>query len=444
LKPIPSSRNEARAPFVGALLVVLLASTASGTSVPNDARVAELSGVLVEYLAEPDERHDDALIEIVGLGPAAVPPVWTILTGRAPAPEGLEGPLLRGTTEALLLEALRAWPAPRVVRELTKGVNPESTLDDRLRAIGLVGEVGQADSFLALLELASDISSMDYKKPRVKRAVEGAMAELLERDARAMRVLELRLRSIDPRVLESTAWALGEIRGSDSLRLLERMTGSNKELDVAVLQALASWDSWAPEALDDSCADLAFEFLSASDPDARRHAAIALGNLCCVASTPALLALLHDPDRRVQRSATWSLQRISGLKFSTDPQRWQRWYEREQAWFKENKSIVGRFTGESDAGQVGRLLQQAARHPLFRRELSEGITPLLRNRNQRIVIAAANTLARLEDPAAVRPLVEALGDYRIGVRASALNALFALTGERLPPDARDWLDWLEG
>ena len=63
--------------------------------------------------------------------------------------------------------------------------------------------------------------------------------------------------------------------------------------------------------------------------------------------------------------------------------------------------------------------------------------------NENVAIVACATLTRLQAREAVPALIQALGDERLALRSAACEALIALTGQALPANRADWLDWLE-
>lgn len=412
-----------------ALTASIVATLASG-AVFADARrsdsTSDVVGILVEHRLSGET--DTARRALAELGPDAVPAICSVLSGRTTGAEhGFEGPLVDPPTRTVLVEAMRTWPTEAVVERLVATLDGDVTLSDRLRIVDLIGELGGRGSLAAIFDQLEALDPGERQHRIVTSSFSAAFERIARRDSHVVETIAARLHELDPALLPGLATTLGELSVGSGLDILERMLRRSSQIDVAVLQAVGHWKPWKPEYVEGDCAGLARSLLHSSDHTVRRQAVITLGELGDVESVPDMIERLSDPDRSVQQAAQRALQEISGLRWTADASRWQRWFAEENAWFEATAPDLERLGNQRDPAAFAAILQQARLHPVFGDRLARTIIPLLEHPASIIATSAAQALGRLGHPSAVYPLVRALEDDRPDVKAAVQNALRNLT-----------------
>lgn len=426
-----------------ALLGLMIAPQANG-GVPGAVardRVVEIVTRVANRRDADDKERRAALKELVGLGPEAAPATWGVLSGDVDGSSlGVVGPLVTPDVRALLIDALRTWPVEDVLGAIERAVAEDSSLSDRMRAIEVVGQLGDG-AVRSLVRLVEDLSLAELQHPLVDECFQDAVAELLEGDPDALAVLAAELGRIEPVLLPGLASAVGRRPSADAFGLLERILGRSRHADLAVLAAFGAWPRWRPEA--EACAALVRGHVDANDPRVRHAAILASGHLADTIVARDLVDLLDDSEPRLRSAALWALQEISGLHWEADEARWGEWAAGEDRWLADEAQRLDALGHEDDPALVASTLQSLSAHRLLRRELVPRVVPLLARAEPHVVAAAAAALARLGAAEAVPELVDALGHPDPSAREAVASALRALTGERMPPRRREWRDWLE-
>lgn len=420
-------------PIVG---VLALLGGASGAA----TRAQDVAECIARLRAGDARVAAGAARELAALRPGAAAEILALCSGRGTD----TGPLGPDERE-LLLTSLRAWPSEVALDALVAALPREATLDDRLSALALAGEVAGPRSVAAVEQLCAGLADQERVHPRLAEELERAFARALERDRRTYDEFTQRLeRGVPPAELcLGLVAALGRTGRGRGLALLERLLGHEASLDRAVLAALGRLRPHDDPRAGEAASRVLRRYLDAFDPELRRQAALALGRLRDDEAVPELLALLEDPDRRVQRAASLALGWISSLALGPRAEAWQHWYAREQAWFEAEAGALRADLSAPEPARALAALRILGSHPLHRRELGVEVREQLANEEPLVAVAACATLARLDDVGAVAPLVEMLEDEREAVRAAARLALTSLTGRDLGPEPATWHAWLE-
>ncbi len=422
-----------RRSFLAAAVLAMLPALSHGASPAEDVR-----DILSKHQAERVSAAK-AIDEIEELGPSAVPTVFAILARR---PSKYDFVPDRSSDE-LLREALRAWPADDVVagvaREARKG---RGTLNEDLLAIELIGLVGDRASLAVLFDLVAEIDPVLRQHRLVSAALGGALPGILARDDTAFGQLRTELDHADGATRLAAASALGELGDGRGVPVLKFLLGEDVGLDREVLAAMGRLRPWDPRYADGSCARSVRFHLAAPDPRTRREAAIALARLGDIEACTELIEMLGDEDPRVQKGAQWALEEVTGARYAGDEAAWWRWHERELDWYAEEADRLLAVAERADRGPAVEALRVLAGHRLHRRELTPKIAALLRRNDAQVGAAAAAALARLGDARAIPALVTALTGGREGVPEAARAALAVLAGDAVVASDDAWRDRL--
>jgi len=435
-------RCRSRLRLPGALfLTVLLCGAAGAVPVRDDAALE-----VVEILSDREMRAEQpgvVLRQLIDLGPEATDGIFDLLAGRAN--DLGRGASLDSGARALLYEALRAWPATEVTTRMASLANAGSPLGERMVALRLLGEVGDASSIVTVSEIVASFTSKEARPNQVRATVETALRKILIRDRRAYGAVSDMVDELEEYHLPPIVAALGEGGAAEGQPILERVLDRDRNLglDLLVLDALGKMDRFDPEADLQRCASVVRGYLDAQDPLFRRQAAVSLGRLRDGASVPDLIEALDDDDRRVRLGALWALHDITDLRFIGEQQRWLAWQQEQAEWYDSRSAELALLVTEGDAGPAVAALREIGEHPLFASDLVGDVARALRHESPDVAAYACGTLALLKDPKAFPLLVEALADERAAVRTAAGRCLQLLTGETLPAEPELWADWAE-
>ena len=397
--------------------------------------------VMAQVLAEDTPRdgleHKRAVQEIVRLGPEIVPLVFDALARHqiAPADEKTIG--LDQADEAILIEALGAWPASDVLQTVALAAEGRS-LSDRLLALRLYGATADLGAVEQIFEVLANFDQAELQYSLVRRELVQALVLVLRRDPYVHAALRGEVDRFEPRLLPSLAEALGEVGDGACLTLFRKLLGESEGLDLHILGALGQLRSWEDEVLNGDVADILRHNLLAQSAELRRQAALSIGHQRESAAFPDLVELLSDSDKRVRAAALWALQEITGLRWSGEVEPWLEYYYDERDWLESEYDDLMRALRGSDTFAGAEALRLVAGHPLHRREIAEDVVRYLGDANEPVTLGATGALARLGDASAVRPLIEMVETKKGPVRDSALVALRSLTGFDLGPDPQAW------
>ena len=379
---------------------------------------------------------------LTDLGPGVCHEVFGLFAGRGRDADGIPVRLSR-EEEALLIAALRRWPAQRTVSSLVAALPPEPSLSQRLVSVRLLGETADPAAVEPLILLLSDLDPGLQQSATVQRAAARAWTVLLREGPDSL-LTHLRSLVLDlPTPLyPGLVQALGELRSGRTLEVLERLSGRDPQTDALVVDAVGTIPRWDPRNLDGDAAAGVRPHLDSDHVELRRSAALAAGKLHDEEALDGLLELLLDPDARVRRAALESLQALTGARLGADPEPWQAWVEAEDSWHLEHSpDLVQQARSGQPAAAVAALRELSA-HPLRAEFVARDLEPVLGRAEAEVVVAACGALARLRAGTGVRPLVDLLADPRAEVRDAAHAALRATTGADLPAEVEAWQAWL--
>lgn len=418
-------------------LVIAVASTslAYGSTEESLEAVAECLRQLRD-----GAPHGVVVQELRQLGPDQAPLLLGILAGTEPLPPDTSGPLLSPATEPLFLEAMADWPTEAIFESVAQ-LESVSGTRGTLLLLRVLGALGDRNALRLFFDVLDRVPQQIQQHPSIAPKIEQSLAGILRRDPHAHLTVSSRLRELGVPTLMRIAQAVAQASAPQGPALLESLTGRNTQLDLVVLESLGSWSPARLDCEDFAAAEIALRFLDSAQELTRARAASTLGKLRHSPAIPLLIELLDDRDPRVARAAHWAItQTVAGPR-SDDAETWRAWLASEQEWFTDSGELL-RIASHEEAGAAVRALRELSEHPLYKFELVEGLARAIHNPSAPVAVAACGTLAALNAPCGVRPLVDALEDPRADVRNAAERALAGMTGEVLPKAPQAWRQWL--
>jgi len=346
----------------------------------------------------------------------------------------------RVLTEATLarLEAVVALVPAEVEAQLADLDNARALVAAQV-ALDLIGAHGDADDLARCLRLAIPRPEHEYGAHReVGRRLTAAVTTVLLRDTRGYARLG---RSYGTSHEWLDLYLLRGISGARTARALQRLPsllGVVRDLDASVLLEVGNVARTVEHPLSDSAALRVRMYLGAVDPEQRKQAAVAVGQLDDYDAVEGLIELLSDGERGVRTNAYWALREITAMTIDAEPARWRIWFDDETGWWAQESRDLLADLGHVDSAEVCRAINECARKRLFRRELTAPLVPMLRHPDPTVVRAACSAFFALRASDAAPQMVAVLEHPEDEVRAHALTMLVGLTGHELPPDPGAW------
>jgi HEAT repeat protein len=423
----------------------------SSPSVVYDGGDELMERELWDLLAEAGTQGtvlEEVVDRIVRKGERAVPVLFAILCGGLTEPDDERrwdrsaGP---GRDEAsardwVIVDALSRMPSEAVFPYLRAVAGSETTTDVRLSVALVLAESTDPSALAVLLEVLAGLESTHLAANYVADRAQDSLGRLLDRHPRMIRALDTESAPLPSRLQPIVVEALPEA-AVESSRFLVGLFGQSDELDVRVMRRLSQFaqsplgagDLWTQE---ESLAKVRAH-LTHPDWKTRREAIVALGYLHDVDSYSDLIRLLDDEERGVQRSALWSLERISGRTLD-DAGAWLRFFEGEKAWFQGYMAeLESRLSSRNDAAVV-EAVRDLSRRALFRHRITEVLAPQVGRSNPVIVEVVCSALVQLDSPRAIPVLVQALDHPDNRCLKAIWKALKSTSGRSLPPVRETW------
>jgi len=225
---------------------------------------------------------------------------------------------------ALVEEAGIDLKEKKIYKERISAIRGLSSKDKTIQNLSLrfLNAEGK-DRIQVLVEALKDKDSF------VRRSAAYALGEL--KDPRAVEPLIEALKDENRRVRAETAEALGKLKDP---RAVEPLIEALKDKD-SVVRGIAA------EALgklkDPRAVEPLIGALKDEDWYVRKSAAEALGELRDPRAVEPLIKALKDKDRNVRASAANALQKITGQNFGENPEKWQKWWEKNKRRFIKGK-----------------------------------------------------------------------------------------------------------
>ena len=276
------------------------------------------------------------------------------------------------------------------------------------------------------------------------RTFEDSVGELLRREDGAVTRVRWGWGDAPEDVRSALLWALGQSAQPAAVDLLIEFLAWDEEDPSAVVACIDRLVSTEGVEISDELAPSLRKLLAEEDSEVLKATCLALGRLFDSASVEPMIELLEHEDRGVRGNAHWSLQRITGKRFSEQPGPWRRWHGAELRWFEESgRQVVARLRA-SRRELAAAALQDVQRHPLFEAEFRRETIGALAHPAPEVRELACRVVATFEGRDALPSLVELLWDRSEPVTVAAHQALKRVTNLDLEPDPSLWRAALEG
>ncbi len=263
-----------------------------------------------------------------------------------------------------------------------------------------------------------------YSDDAQKRTV-AATSLLASDDETALQTLLEALQSKQPRDVRICVLTSFGVRGDD--RAVAMMTASLDDPDEGVRAA-------ATTALQSINTTTAIRHLIEASGDGKRSADLRarviqiLSGLRAIDASPALIALLSDPNEPVAKAARNALERITLRSFAT-AQEWEAWWKASSKLTREEmlEELIAlqRERERLLAQQNERLQLQAIQERKDRSDPTPLIAALQESESLKVKMLAVRELTALKGKPAVEALILALKDGEAEVRAAAAEGLGA-------------------
>jgi HEAT repeat protein len=331
------------------------------------------------------------------------------------------------------------WARPR--RELVPFLEDLASrpIDPAFRAEAqrMLGCMGAADHLKLLARLTQPSGERGPVPPELRAGFTAAMSSILARDPAALAQVRALVSESPPGLASPIVEALAGQSSGAATRILADLLGRSPGLDPLLLARLGERGEMRESGAESVFASVR-RYLRKSDPALVYAAVLACGQLGDDGAVETLIDLLAHADERLRRGTFTALEKISGLSFGQDVERWTRWYRTETRWWEgEAEGLLLRI--ERGRGlEFVRAAREALEHRLFRDRIAEAFAQTLQRGGDEEVLLACRALEQLRSRIAVPGLIECLERSDPLVRRAAWKALRAITGVELPPEVDSW------
>ena len=428
-----ASARRAAAPLRTTLAVVLLAGATSARPADDDPVRARIEVILAER-SDGAADDEETVARIAALGSTAVAPALAVLTGEIELDEGRPDP----AEERILLDACARMSRSTVVATLAGYLTTNPDFPWRVPVLRLLERIAEADEVSLLLAVADD-GSEDGPPGAVLHVLRTALIETFHRDGEAYDAV----RRAWPRVSEGLTTvvlrSVGHAGDAAGLELLHALLSTPGGPDGLILSQMSRLADDAPYTIALDAAVDVRPYLRSPHEGLRKSALLVLGKLGDDGSAREMIDLLSDDSESVRNNAHWALARATGLALPPDPDAWSTWLHTEQEWLRRDAPRLFRHLGSNDSLRAGSAAKEIAEHSYDRHHLATELAAGLLHRSAKVRLLSCAGLKRLDSPAPLAELVDALEDPSPQVRAAAHGALCSITKESLPLDAEAWV-----
>lgn len=408
----------------------LPAGPAFGRTAEDDDPAARVAAVLEAALRAPSFQPADVTRELVDLGEAALPSIYAAY-GRAfeplrSDPEDPESPWLEVGFEPsrklqdALLAALARLPIDQVEAHLAEVARGEPNYEEELRALALLGEIGQGSSVPLMLDTMAKIRLPTARESAYLRL---GLGKLLIRDPAALAALESRWSGLTPGTRLEVVRAAIDGGSVAARRFLLGRLGRKDDHDAVLLVELAASSLELSPDETREVVEHVRDGLDSLDRSLLCASAQLAGKYADPGSIPGLILLLNSEDRWLRRLAHQSLVQISGQSFPPQAEPWTAWWEEQDSWWIREGAALSRYVREKEPEQVLEWIRELGKRRAFRNATVETLAQILRRPEEVLRAAACSAMAQLGSSHAVPHLRRALADDEPRVRAVALQAL---------------------
>jgi len=300
-------------------------------------------------------------------------------------------------------------------------------------AVAGIRQIGDPAALEALVELMSD------KDKDVSGSASKSFTQLLAEkpdDTWLFNRLRNMLSSAKPPAKKHIINCLIPTKSKQAVRLLlEVIKDSWEKTDIRVTAVTAVGRFGFSEP--DICDEIR-NLLEDKEPELRKTAAQALGNLDDAESIEELIELLKDQDKDVREYTHSALKLITGLKFPLNHPRWAVWNKMEWKDIKARRTALLENLSSNNKDKVVDAIHELAKISIGKKQIVSAFLELLDCGISEVRQEACTALGSMKAKEAVSKLVEKLDDYDGKVRAAAHNALQKITGKNLPLQKDEW------
>ncbi|NOT31131.1 MAG: hypothetical protein HOP15_11840 [Planctomycetes bacterium] len=383
-----------------------------------------------------EERTADELANgLVALGPAAVPVLYELVTGRGlellvgeewrPADWSCEPEAIPG----LCLLALERAPTDAVIKEIERALADEPSHQDRLVLLRLLGAKGSAAGLALAFRDAAELGDLELLRPRVRTALREALAAILRRDPSSWSLLDKALAKLEPATREVLVDAIGDTGQKQGMAVLVRLLQAGQPSRARVVENMARLECARPWDLAGQTMEHAARLLNSQEAAERALAARVAGSVHALEVIPELIALVDDSEPLVSRCAVEALAALADLPLGSESGAWEAWHQRERNWRETSWTPLLDALVSARPGPANEALRELVGHPLYRHEAALAIADCLALQPHAVALAACAELESLGSHWALPGLIATLEQAQPQLRAAAWRALRALTGE---------------
>ncbi len=340
-------------------------------------------------------------------------------------------------------------PERKVVIDSLAAKSSESTLDfltplalgkvdihARLQAVRLLGEIGEGQSLEFVAQAFQETNSRLFAGPTVATTFRTSLTKLLGREPDGIRRLAKTTRSCTGRSQDLLIRIFARLRTREALQHLAGMLGGAK--DRLILTEIAEFPSLSALRLDQRLLFKIRDGLTSKNWEVRRAAIEVLAKHRDVSSYRAIAAALEDDSPRVRRTAWTQLKSLSSVPYPADTDLWMDWLDQIENWRAEEWPTIEEMLDAEDADIVVKALKDIGRRKAYLHVIAPHLSPLLTHSDAHVRLMTCRVFQRLKSAESAFAICDVLSDSVPGVRASARDALVALTGQRHDADKSAW------
>ncbi len=436
-----------------ASLASLVVASALVVAEPRFAEVADGSTLeRVERILCPEEgggpcAEDRLARDLARLGSDAIPTLFSLFTGEglgALLEGGAYGPETRerwrckpDRVDAIALEALALLPAEDVVEHVTRQVGSGEDLDRRLLIVRLLGRLASVEGVTLLIDLGADLPEATFHYRSVRDKFIQAWASVLRENQVQAGSFGRELRGVHGEYVRVAIEGAVRSDRPRTARFLFELLDREEAWHLDALEALARLEVRYPWHRFPRYQSMLVAQLGEREPDTRRRAALALGELGTSEHLELLLPLLEDDDPAVRSAARWALSAATGLGHE-DPAAWSRWRDEEEEWWRLRSTPCLTALEGDDPAAVITALRELSQRSLFRHETARTIADALLDVPPESARSACAALEHLGSRHAVPGLIDALKGADFALEEEIVRVLHELTGEEHGADPDAW------
>lgn len=389
-----------------------------------------MARLLVRWGDDRAMTDDRLRADVAALGADVLEEILGILArGRYPAPPVEKRPAvytLDPRQRTALSEAVADMPRAAVRHTLQGVAGVTSAEHVRVAALELCAEWAGPDDVSLVLALADP---GEGRLPRsVRRALETALARLLEREREAAATLRGLSRDLSLEPLLCVARVLGRHGSAKDVEHLADVARHTPDAASVAVTEIGRLAARHPAPFPDGAASVLRDRLHFASAHELAQTIQVVGRLEDAVAVPLLLPLLEHEQRAVREEAHGALVSICREPLPPDAALWRRWYAEELAWWDRAATDLRADLWSGDAVREARAIQDLAAHELFRHETAAWLGEYLQSAPHELATLACAALGHLRSGSAVPYLRSASERPEPLVRDAAGESLRAIVG----------------